>query len=226
VEKVINELEGGIIDMHANLHLFQNVAAIVIEQNYRIHMQLTQYNTIWEGITFIDTWIEKNIDAPTELYRPSKSTRKTYLYALDHFQYVGKQVDKEVTKAMEIFSRTHKSSQEFIRHGLLPSLDELGKNLVMEELVNVVQESTSKIRQIVETSTFVSTDLIDQHFLQPTKLHTMIQDYMKKMEKYMNSLDDSVSMIEAMLEQLSYRRIESLYNQLVVWTTYLQRKRS
>ena len=104
-------------------------------------------------------------------------------------------------------------------------LDELGKNLVMEELVNVVQESTSR-RQVVETSTFLSTDLIDQHLIQPIKLHTMIQVYMTKLEKEMSALDDSVAMIEAMLEKLSYRRIEALYNQLEVWTTYLQRKRS
>jgi cell division septum initiation protein DivIVA len=32
-EKVRNDLEGAIIDMYANLHLFQNVAATVIEQN-------------------------------------------------------------------------------------------------------------------------------------------------------------------------------------------------
>jgi cell division septum initiation protein DivIVA len=34
-EKVRNELEGAIIDMYANLHLFQNVVATVIEQNNR-----------------------------------------------------------------------------------------------------------------------------------------------------------------------------------------------
>jgi hypothetical protein len=67
---------------------------------------------------------------------------------------------------MGICSRTHKASQELIRNGHLPRLDELGKNLVMEELVNAVQESTSRRRQIVEASTFVSTDLIDQHLLQ------------------------------------------------------------
>jgi predicted nuclease with TOPRIM domain len=55
MEKVRNDMEGAIIDMYANLHLFQNVAAIVIEQNDRIQMQLTQYNTIREGIAYIDT---------------------------------------------------------------------------------------------------------------------------------------------------------------------------
>jgi hypothetical protein len=54
-EKVRNDLEGAIIDMYANLHLFQNVVATVIEQNNRIQMQLTQYNTICEGIADIDT---------------------------------------------------------------------------------------------------------------------------------------------------------------------------
>jgi len=42
----------------------------------------------------------------------------------------------------------------------------------------------------------------------------MIQAYMTKLEKDMSALDGSVAMIEAMLEQLYYRRIEALYNQL------------
>jgi small-conductance mechanosensitive channel len=68
VEKVRNELEGAIIDMYANLHLFQNVVATIIEQNDWIQMQLTQYNTIREGITDIDTWIAENPDAPPWSY--------------------------------------------------------------------------------------------------------------------------------------------------------------
>jgi hypothetical protein len=91
---VRNELEYVIIDMYVNLHLFQNVAAIVIEQNNKIHMQLTQYNTIHEGISNIDTWIAENPNAPPELYRPLKSMRKTNLYALDHCQQVGKRAEK------------------------------------------------------------------------------------------------------------------------------------
>jgi predicted nuclease with TOPRIM domain len=38
VEKVRNDLEGSIIEMNANIHLFQNVAAIVIYQNNQIQM--------------------------------------------------------------------------------------------------------------------------------------------------------------------------------------------
>jgi hypothetical protein len=52
-------------------------------------MQLTQYNTIQDGIADIDTWIEENPDAPPQLYIPLKSMRKIDLYALDHFQQVG-----------------------------------------------------------------------------------------------------------------------------------------
>jgi hypothetical protein len=54
----------------------------------------------------------------------------------------------------------------------------------------------------------------------------MVQYFMKKLEKDMISLDESIAMNEATLEQLTYRIIESLYNQLKVWTTYLQRKSS
>jgi hypothetical protein len=131
-KKVRNDMEGAIIDMYANLHLFQNVVATFIEQNDRTQMHLTQYNIIWEGISNIDTWIAENLDVPPKLYRPLKLARKTKLYALDHFQQVGKWVDKEVTKEMGIYSRTHKASQELIRNGCLPRLDELGKNLVMK----------------------------------------------------------------------------------------------
>jgi len=87
--------------------------------------------------------IGENHDAPPELYRPSKSTRKKDLYASNHCQQVGKRVDKEVTKEMVIYPRTHKVSQQMIRNGILPRLDELWNNLVTKELVNVVQEITS-----------------------------------------------------------------------------------
>jgi hypothetical protein len=107
----------------------------------------------------------KNFDAPLELYRPSKSTRKTNLYVLDHFQQVGQREDKEVTKAMAICTRTHKDAIELIRNGCLPRLKELGKNLVTEGLVNAVQDNMSQRRQIIEATTFVSTDLIYQHLL-------------------------------------------------------------
>jgi hypothetical protein len=60
--------------------------ATIIEQKNRIQMKLTQYNTIQEGITYIDTWVAENPDVSLELYKPSKSTRKIYLYALGHFQ--------------------------------------------------------------------------------------------------------------------------------------------
>jgi hypothetical protein len=59
---------------------------------------------------------------PLEVYRPSNQARKTYLYALDHFQQVGEKEAKEVTKEMVICSRIHKVSQEMIRNGYLPRL--------------------------------------------------------------------------------------------------------
>jgi hypothetical protein len=58
---------------------------------------------------------------------------------------------------MAICSRTHKVAQELIRNGCLPRLNELGKNLVTEELVNAVQDNTNQTKQIVEAATFVST---------------------------------------------------------------------
>jgi hypothetical protein len=74
---------------------------------------------------------------------------------------------------------------------------------------------------VVETSIFISIDFIDQHLIQPTNLNTMIQSYMTKLEKDMSTLDDNMAIIEEMLEQLSYRRIQELYNQLEVWKAYL-----
>jgi cell division septum initiation protein DivIVA len=47
MEKVRNELEGSIIDMYANLHIFQNMAAIIIEQNNRY--KCNSHNTTLSG---------------------------------------------------------------------------------------------------------------------------------------------------------------------------------
>jgi hypothetical protein len=46
VEKVRSELEEAIIDMYANLHLFQDAVVIIIEKNNQIQTKLTQYKTI------------------------------------------------------------------------------------------------------------------------------------------------------------------------------------
>jgi hypothetical protein len=117
-----------------------------------------------------------------------------------------------------------KQAQELIKSSRLPKLDELGKNLVSEELVEKVHNNTNQRREVVEATTTVSTDLIDQHLLQPVKLHTMIQAFMTTLAKDMSTLEDSVALNNAMLEKLTYRRIESLYDQLEVWTTYLRNK--
>jgi hypothetical protein len=95
-------------------------------------MKLAHYKTIHEGIDDIDWCIEENTDAPLELYRLSKSGRKTDLYALDYCQQLGQSDNKEVTKSMEICSRIHKAAHKLIRNGQLPRLDKLGKNLVAE----------------------------------------------------------------------------------------------
>jgi hypothetical protein len=136
----------------------------------------------------------------------------------------GKRDDKEVTKSMEICSRIHKVVQELIKSSRLPRLDELGKNLVTEELVDKVHDNTNQRKAVVEATTTISTDLIDQHLLQPVKLHTMIQDFMTTLEKDMSTLEDNMAMNNAALEQLTYRRIRSLYDQLEIWTTYIRDK--
>jgi hypothetical protein len=101
---------------------------------------------------------------------------------------------------MEICSRINKVAQQLIRNSRLPRLYELGNNLVVEEMVNAVQDNTNRRKQIVETTTFVSTDLIDQPLLQPVKLHTTVQAFMKKLDKDKSTLDDSIYMNNSTLE--------------------------
>jgi hypothetical protein len=125
---------------------------------------------------------------------------------------------------MEVCSKLHKVTQELIKGFRLPQLDELGKNMVMEELVDKVQDNTNHRRSVIETTTTITTDLIEQHLLQPIKLHTMIQAFMETLLKYMSTLEDSIAMHNATLEELAYHRIKSLYDQLEVWTTYLRGK--
>jgi hypothetical protein len=56
----------------------------------------------------------------------------------------------------------------------LPKLYELEKKLVTEELVDKVHGNMIQRREVVEVSTTITIDLIDQHLLQPVKLHTII----------------------------------------------------
>jgi hypothetical protein len=127
---------------------------------------------------------------------------------------------------MVVCSKLHKVAQELIKGSRLPQLDELGKNMVMEELVDKVQDNTNHRRSVIEATTTITTDLIEKHLLQPIKLHTMIQAFMETLLKDMSTLEDNIAMHNATLEELAYRRIISLYDQLEVWTTYLKGKNS
>jgi hypothetical protein len=120
---------------------------------------------------------------------------------------------------------------------LEPKLDKLGKNLVIEELVDKVHNSTNHRRSVVEVATAITTDMIEQHLLQLVKLHTTIQAFMETLLKDMSTLkdsiamhkrtlEDSIAMHNATLEELSYHRIISSYDHLEVWTTYLKGKSS
>jgi hypothetical protein len=64
-------------------------------------------------------------------------------------------------------------------------------------------------------------DLIEQHLIQPTKVHTMIQVFMATLAKDMKTLNDNTTMHEASLEELAYHQIISLYDPLEIWTTYI-----
>jgi hypothetical protein len=103
-----------------------------------------------------------------------------------------------------------------IKGSKLPNLDELGKNLVIEELVDKVHGNLNQRISLVEATTTITTGLIDQHLLQPIKLHTMIQDFMTTLTKDTSTLEESMAMDNATLEKLVYRRIRSLFDQLEI----------
>jgi hypothetical protein len=121
--------------MYTNMHLFHQAENTIIYQHSQLEENLTQYNTIPEMMGYIDQWIEENMDAQGDIYHPSKMERKTYIHSLYTFQQDGQRVDKETTKSMEICSKLHKDAQELIKGCRLLQLEELGHNLVMEELV-------------------------------------------------------------------------------------------
>jgi hypothetical protein len=72
-----------------------------------------------------------------------------------------------------------------------------------------------------EATTTVTMDLIEQHLIQPTKVHTMVQAFMATLSKYMQTLDDNVAMHTTTIEELAYHRLISLYDQLEIWVAYL-----
>jgi hypothetical protein len=87
---------------------------------------------------------------------------------------------------------------------------------VIEELVDKMHDNTNQRKPVVESTTAISTDLIYHHLLQPVKPHTMKQAFMTTLAKDMSTLEDNMAMNNAALEQLTYRRIRSLYDQLEI----------
>jgi hypothetical protein len=61
------------------------------------------------------------------------------IHSFEHCQQAGQRIDKETSNSMEICSKIHMGAQEMIKGCRLPQLEELGHNLVMEELGDKVQ---------------------------------------------------------------------------------------
>jgi len=122
---------------------------------------------------------------------------------------------------MAIRSWLHKETQELIKRCWLPQLEELRKNLVMEELVDNIQENTSHRWEVTKLATKVTMELIEQNLIYPTKFHTMIQVFMATLSKDTLNLKENIAMHTKSLEELAYLRISTLYDQLEMWTTYI-----
>ena len=91
----------------------------------------------------IDTRIAENSNALEELYFPSTREIKTDIYALNRHQQARQRADKEMTSSLEICSSRHKVAQELLNLCRLAQLEELRKNIIMEELVDNVHDNTS-----------------------------------------------------------------------------------
>jgi hypothetical protein len=159
--------------MYGHLHMFKDLADIIIKQHRYFQTNLTQLNIVQERMNNINTWITENMDASIELYHPSTREIKIDSYELDHCQQMGEKVDKETTRSIPICSRIHKEINELLKLCRMPQLEELQKNLTMEELVDKVQDSTSHRRFVTEATTIVTKDLIEQHLIQLKNVHTM-----------------------------------------------------
>jgi hypothetical protein len=123
-----------------------------------------------------------------------------------------------------MFALAQSATQELIKRCQLPQLEELGKNLIMEELVDKIQDNTSQDEKSPKSTTTVMMDLIEQHLIQPTKVHTMIKAFMATLSKDMQTLKDNMTMHATSLEELAYRWISTLYDQLEMWKTYIRDK--
>jgi hypothetical protein len=177
-KKVRSELKEYFIDMYAPLHMFQDLVVIIINQHSTVKRNLTQFNIIREGMNNIDTWIVENLDTHVELYCPLARERKIDTYARDHYQQMGQKENKETTSSIAICSHIHKATQKLLKLCRLPQLEELGKNIIMEEPVDKVQDNTSRRRGFIEVATTFTMDHIEKDLIQPTKVHTMVHAFM------------------------------------------------
>jgi hypothetical protein len=56
---------------------------------------------------------------------------------------------------------------------------------MMLELVDKIHDNIRHIWEVIDSATKVTMDLIEQKFFQPTKLHTMVQEFMATLLKDM-----------------------------------------
>jgi hypothetical protein len=86
----------------------------------------------------------------------------------------------------------------------------------MEELVNKVQDSTSDRQRVTKPTTIVTTKLIEQHLIHPTKVHTMVHAFMGTLSKDTHTLDNNIALHMTTIEELEFHRLVYLHDQMEI----------
>jgi hypothetical protein len=106
----------------------------------------------------------------------------------------------------------------------LPPIEELGKTISMEQLLEKIQQHINERQEKVEATTKVTIGLMEEQLVQPTKVQTMIQEFMATLVRYMKSLIDNSSSHKDALKELLYHGIISLDDKYEVWEAYIKYK--
>jgi hypothetical protein len=100
---------------------------------------------------------------------------------------------------LTICTQLHKSAQVLTHKCHLPPIAR--ENHHDGETPQKIQQRTSQRLEVTEATTKVTIKLMEQHLVQPSKVHTMIQAFMATLEKDMKTLTNNSTSHEAALKE-------------------------
>jgi hypothetical protein len=142
--------------------------------------------------------------------------------ALANCQQAGEKLEKDLKNSLGICAKLHKATIILTIKCHLPQIGELGQPKLEEQVQEELEEDMHAREMVVKTPLRVTSALMDEHLVKPTRAQSMIQDFLANLKRDMKTLSQNSTTHEVTLESLLYHRIISISGYHEVWEPILE----